>query len=423
MGWGEAFGYRDAGRHFPRACRAVRLRERGGGGACSISRAGRVGRRGIRPAAAGTVAAAARRERRRSCGCLTGCKDFPTADGRARFVADTVIGRSPRRPSERWPFVLNTGRVRDQWHTMTRTGRVPRLMAHSSEPTLDIHPVDAKRLGLVDGGLAEVESRYGTTVLPVSLSTDQRRGEVFAPIHWTDRFSSAGPIDRLVGPVDRPDLGPARAKGDPGAGDTSGIAMVRHAAAARRIHVERPLLLDSGPAVPWTCVPSRGLAAAAERTRHRSVDRGDARCNRRRPRWSFTPIPVAAPFVMPAFVDGRLDACLFLSRKTTSLPPSEMLAELLGAPIEPEERMCLLSGRRPGDAVIGDAGRTVCACFGVGLQYFARYDCRTTADQRRRNRRGAQRRHELRLLHARAQGHLARRAHWQCWCTLTGSPR
>lgn len=70
---------------------------------------------------------------------------------------------------------------------------------------------------------------------------------------------------------------------------------------------------------------------------------------------------------MQNLVDGRLDACLFLSRKTTSLPPSEMLAELLGAPIEPEERMCLLSGRRPGDAVIGDAGRTVCACFGVGL--------------------------------------------------------
>ena len=85
-------------------------------------------------------------------------------------------------------MLLNTGRIRDQWHTMTRTGRLARLMAHQHEPLLDVHPEDAARLGLVEGGLARVESAQGDTVLPVRLSTAQRRGEVFAAMHWTNSF-------------------------------------------------------------------------------------------------------------------------------------------------------------------------------------------------------------------------------------------
>ncbi len=82
-------------------------------------------------------------------------KGFATPDGRARFVP------TPYRPpaaatDDQWPFLLNTGRLRDQWHTMTRTGRLPRLMAHQREPALDIHPADAARLDLDDGGLARV---------------------------------------------------------------------------------------------------------------------------------------------------------------------------------------------------------------------------------------------------------------------------
>src|SRR6266700_6639414 len=76
---------------------------------------------------------------------------FPTDDGRAHFVP------TPYRPAavaadDSWPLLLNTGRVRDQWHTMTRTGLAPRLMAHRREPLLDVHPDDAARLGVVEGG-------------------------------------------------------------------------------------------------------------------------------------------------------------------------------------------------------------------------------------------------------------------------------
>ena len=126
-------------------------------------------------------------------------RGFPTKDGRARFVATPFRPPAEAPDEERWPLLLNTGRVRDQWHTMTRTGRVPRLMAHVREPLLDVNPEDAARLGLEEGGLARAESRHGTAVLRVRLSSDQRRGEVFAPMHWTDQFASAGPIDGLVG--------------------------------------------------------------------------------------------------------------------------------------------------------------------------------------------------------------------------------
>jgi assimilatory nitrate reductase catalytic subunit len=153
---------------------------------------------------------------------------FPTANGRARFVP------TPYRPpaasaDEQWPLVLNTGRVRDQWHTMTRTG-VPRLMAHQREPLLDVHPADAARLGLVEGALARVESLHGATVLPVRLSSELRRGEVFAPMHWTDAFSSAGPIDRIVGAATDPVSGQPELKATP---SNLGHAALARAAAAR----------------------------------------------------------------------------------------------------------------------------------------------------------------------------------------------
>jgi assimilatory nitrate reductase catalytic subunit len=102
---------------------------------------------------------------------------FATADGSARFVATPYRPLAEPSDLDR-PLVLNTGRVRDQWHTMTRTGRVPRLMTHQSAPLLDIHPAAAERLGLAAGDLARIESRHGATVMPVRLTAEQRPGEV-----------------------------------------------------------------------------------------------------------------------------------------------------------------------------------------------------------------------------------------------------
>ncbi|HEY5347669.1 MAG TPA: nitrate reductase, partial [Rhizomicrobium sp.] len=121
---------------------------------------------------------------------------FPTPDGRARMLP--LANEACDAGTGDFTLKLNTGRIRDQWHTMTRTGRVPRLMRHISEPELAMHPRDAAARGLVTGGLARIESESAASMMRVQVSEEQRQGEIFAAMHWTGRFSSADAIDRLV---------------------------------------------------------------------------------------------------------------------------------------------------------------------------------------------------------------------------------
>jgi assimilatory nitrate reductase catalytic subunit len=291
---------------------------------------------------------------------------FTTVGGRARFVPTPY--RPPAAPvSDQWPLVLNTGRVRDQWHTMTRTGRLPRLMAHQREPALDVHPADAARLHLIDGGLARVESSHGETVLPVRLSGDQRRGEVFASFHWTDQFSSAGPIDGIVGAAADPISGQPELKATP----------VRVAAVAAQWH---GLLLRGAEQVPngpyyWARMPiERGHTFTLTGWEPLPGDGGIEL-------WipALLDAPPAAELVIYAdprrgtfryacVVGTRLTACLFVAANKSLLPSRDALAALLGNRIEPEMRTLLLTGNPSGVATQTAAGPTICACFGVGLQ-------------------------------------------------------
>lgn len=112
---------------------------------------------------------------------------FPTPSGRARFVA------TPFRPvaedsDARFPLRLNTGRLRDQWHGMSRTGTVARLYAHVEEPMLAMHRTDMQRRGLADGDFVRLKSRRGELVLRVQASTEQRPSQVFLPMHWGGQF-------------------------------------------------------------------------------------------------------------------------------------------------------------------------------------------------------------------------------------------
>ena len=122
---------------------------------------------------------------------------FPTPGWRgAYFVATTRVRL--RMPSSKYPLVLNTGRMRDQWHTMTRTGRVPRLAAHTPEPALCINPGDARNLAIADGQLVTIENEQGRAVARAVLSRDIPPGSVFLPMHWNDRFSADCVPGRLV---------------------------------------------------------------------------------------------------------------------------------------------------------------------------------------------------------------------------------
>jgi assimilatory nitrate reductase catalytic subunit len=204
-------------------------------------------------------------------------------------------------------------------------------------------------------------------VLPVRFSIDLRQGEVFAPIHWTDQFTSAGPINGIVGAATDPISGQPETKSTP----------VRVTAVAPQWH---GLLLRGTEQLPhgpcyWARVPlERGHAFTLIGWEPLPSDRGTEL-------WISALLdgPPAAELVIYAdssrgtfryasMVGRRLDACLFLASRISSLPSPDALAALLGTRIDPEMRTYLLAGHPAGPAAAGgSAGRTICACFGVGL--------------------------------------------------------
>jgi assimilatory nitrate reductase catalytic subunit len=125
---------------------------------------------------------------------------FPTPTGRARFVA-TEYKPPAEEPDADYPIRLTTGRLRDQWHTMTRTGLVPRLFSHSPEPEVLLHPQTLADFGLQDGDLARVTSRRASLVLKARASLDMRPGDAFVAMHWGSRFMAGEGINALCVPA------------------------------------------------------------------------------------------------------------------------------------------------------------------------------------------------------------------------------
>jgi len=111
---------------------------------------------------------------------------FATTDGHARFFV-AEYRPTDETPDARYPLQLNTGRLRDQWHGMSRSGRVPALHGHEPAPVLDVNPADLARHRLIDGDLVEIKSRHGRLVLPVRAESRLRPGDVFLPMHWGER--------------------------------------------------------------------------------------------------------------------------------------------------------------------------------------------------------------------------------------------
>lgn len=118
---------------------------------------------------------------------------FHTPDGKGRMIAVAA-----RAEGTALPFRLNTGRIRDQWHSMTRTGKSARLSAHLGEPFLELHPADAAGLDVKTADLIEVGNNLGEAVLRALVTDRVAPGHPFAPIHWTEETAPSGRIDRLV---------------------------------------------------------------------------------------------------------------------------------------------------------------------------------------------------------------------------------
>jgi assimilatory nitrate reductase catalytic subunit len=287
---------------------------------------------------------------------------FPTSDTRARFIPVQAEGPSIS-TSTKYSFILNTGRIRDQWHTMTRTGLVPRLSSHIAEPFVAINPTDAAALNLANDDLAILRSNHGQATLRVRVTLDQPRGQLFAPMHWNRQFSSNGGINALTAPVTDAISGQPELKHTP-----ASLTPFKPAWTA--------FLITRGETVPppsseyWSRSAAAGCTVL---TLAGTTPLADMHS------WAETLLPQLPGIDYHdrrhgihrwARLDGdRLDACLFLSTDRP-LPSRAWLVSLFATEaLDTPARTGLLSGRAPANAP--DEGRTVCSCFNVGLNRIA----------------------------------------------------
>lgn len=277
---------------------------------------------------------------------------FYHADGRARFLP--VHHKPPvAATTANYPFRLNTGRLRDQWHTMTRTGLSHRLSAHFAEPFLDIHPRDARDLGLNAADLVEVTSAHGTCVLRVRITDAVHPGQLFAPMHWTGETAPTGRVDALVaGVVDQTSGQPESKASVVGlkAFDASwyGFAVSANSmrprsdywAVATTKRGQRAELAGREPVADWEA-EARALFDLPDADVQSIVDakRGTAR--------------------LAFFKGATLQAALFVAPEPVAVM-RDYLQQLPGT-----EAQDSLTGRTPANRP--DPGPVLCACFGVGI--------------------------------------------------------
>lgn len=278
---------------------------------------------------------------------------FFTPDGRGRMLPIT-----PRAPasvrSPDYPFRLNTGRVRDHWHTMTRTAKSSRLSQHMAEPYLEIHPEDATRLGLAPATLAQVSSPVGTAILRVLVTERLRPGEVFAPMHWTGETAPSGRVDALVSANTDPVSGQPESKGSVAQVAPFAAAWYGFAVSLDEITPDCAYWAKARAKAGWRVemagdtLPEDWLGWA-----RKLFDLPEAE--------AVTLFDPARGLARIAFVvDGRVQAAFFAAPQPVALSRG-FLADQIGAEPDP----ALISGR-PG-ASRPDPGATVCACFDVGV--------------------------------------------------------
>jgi assimilatory nitrate reductase catalytic subunit len=288
---------------------------------------------------------------------LFGDGDFFTASGKARFIA--VTARAPvHAPEAGYPLILNSGRVRDHWHTLTRSGKSPRLNQHIIEPYLALHPEDAAALDLEEDAIVEVESRWGRALVRARLDKGLRPGEVFAPMHWSDRYSARARIDAVVSPDVDPLSGEPEFKHTP--------VRVRPLPVRWYGFLLSREPLPAPPVEYWTRIGGRGYERLelADSTKPGGW-RAWAQAQLLGPgEWLEFHDPARGLYRAARLREGALIGCVFIG-PSAELPARDWLGGLFVKPLlSGGERLALLSGRAPGGAA--DEGRTVCACFGVG---------------------------------------------------------
>ncbi|MBZ9670617.1 molybdopterin-dependent oxidoreductase [Mesorhizobium sp. ES1-3] len=284
--------------------------------------------------------------------------NFYTPDRKARFVALRPTVETRITPD--FPLILNTGRIRDHWHTMTRTGKSPRLSQHIAEPFVEIHPVDAQRHGIGDADIARISTPRGEVLVRALVTTRQRPGSLFAPMHWTDQFAARGRLDTLTAsladPVSgQPALKHVAARIEKFTARAFGFAVTRNRpttmaadywAVARCRGGWRVELAFADDDVDWTAFAGSLFGTAdAEVLAYHDREAGQHR--------------------IAAFEGEHLAGALFIAPGPVAVSrgwAAERLGEIHASQ---HQRFRIVAGRAGAERP--DAGATVCSCFNVGV--------------------------------------------------------
>ncbi|TIO75782.1 MAG: nitrate reductase [Mesorhizobium sp.] len=291
---------------------------------------------------------------------------FATPDGRARLVPVRQEATAFTVDAD-YPLALNTGRLRDQWHTMTRTGNVPRLMANAPEPAVDLNPADAAAHHLKDGDLAHLSTRFGFVRARVRVADAQRRGQAFMPMHWSGQFAARAAAGLLSSPITDPHSGQPELKHVP-------ARIVRENTGWAGMLITRRDLRPTG-FVHWsryaveggwvyeltgTEPPDQGILLARKLLGVQRQDQLLEYTDRR-----------GLAYRAAAIDESGAMAEALLVAAPDQLPMRDWLVSLLATrqPLSAADRHALLSGRSP--VPMPAIGRVVCACFHVGVNQLA----------------------------------------------------
>ncbi len=300
------------------------------------------------------------------CGGLRGTprmfadKHFYTRSGKAQFVS--IIPRTPAHlPDVKYPLILNTGRIRDQWHTMTRTGKSARLLRHINEPFAEIHPDDAEALNINDNSLVQITSRLGKWLGRAKLTQTQKIGNIFVPMHWNAQNSNCARIDTLVMPTTDPLSGQPEFKHTP-------VRLSPYRPAWQGfILSKQPLSLPTEQLDYWVKIRSENNILRYELAGETKPDNWAEWINKHfgaELDWLEYQDRATGRYRCANIIEERINICIFIGTDE-QLPSRNGLISLFSRDrLTPTERLSLLTGQ----ADTSEQDNIICACYNIGRE-------------------------------------------------------
>ena len=273
---------------------------------------------------------------------------FYHPDGKARMIAVSAPVLSKPR------FTLNTGRNRDQWHTMTRTGKSARLGGHLAEPYVEINPSDATELEATPGSLIELDSIYGQAIVRTFITDRVATGQLFAPMHWTRQRTSQGAINCLTAPMTDP---------------VSGQPALKSAAVNAQVYKAKwygylACATEPSPQTPYAAIARTQTGWQAELAGGKIPDNWEVFARSLSGEIDghiSSQTDLATGTVRIAISQGGVISALFFAASKPVVVSRSAITALIGTDAPP---LMALAGRTAADQP--EAGATVCACFNVG---------------------------------------------------------